>query len=87
MFLKSVNNRLRSGTGKNGRLEHVIETRETSCCRSLRSLHFIWFLTTWITVKKIQVFVQISMLGRVKNRHYSSCFIKNNFISCASRKL
>ena len=46
--------------------------------RSLRSIHFIWFLTTWVTVENSSkcVLVLISMLGRVKNSHYSSCFKK-----------
>ena len=44
--------------------------------RSLRSIHFIWFLTIWVTVENSSncVFVLISMLGRVKKSHYSSCF-------------
>ena len=46
-------------------------TREMSCGRSLRSIHFFWFLTTWVTVENSCkcVFVLISMLGRVKNSH------------------
>ena len=41
-----------------------------------RSIHVIWFLTTWVTVENSSkcVFVLISMLGRVKNSHYSSCY-------------
>ena len=35
LALKSVNNRLRSGTGKHGRLCHVIGTRETLIQRCL----------------------------------------------------
>ena len=62
--------------GKQGRIGHVIGTRETSRGRSL--IHFIWFLTTWITVKNSNkcVFVLISMLGRLKNSHSSSCCIE-----------
>ena len=62
-----------SRSRKQGRLGHVIGTRETSRGRSL--IHFIWFLTTWITVKNSNkcVFVLISMLGRLKNSHSSSC--------------
>ena len=71
--LLSVNNRLtrHSRSGKQVRLGHVIETRELSRGRSLRSIHLIWFLTTWITVDNSSkcVFVLISILGRVKNRH------------------
>ena len=65
LSLKAVNNRLPSGTGKHGRLGHVIGTREKSRDRSLRSLHFIWFLTTRLTVRNSKkcVVVQISMLG------------------------
>ena len=69
----------RSGTrhsrsGKHGRLGHVIETREMSRGLSLRSI-----LTTWVTVEDSSkcVFVLISMLGRVKNSHYSSCYSYN----------
>ena len=63
-----------SRSRKQGRLGHVIGTRETSRGRSL--IHFIWFLTTWITVKNSNkcVFVLISMLGRLKNSH-SSCVV------------
>ena len=75
--LKSVNNRLtrHSRSGKHGRLGHVIGTRGLSRGRSLRSIHFIWFLTTWVTVENSSkcVFVLISMLGRVENNLYSSC--------------
>ena len=44
-----------------------------------RSMHAIWFLTTWVTVENSSkcVFVPISMPGRVKNRRYSSCSLKN----------
>ena len=44
---------------------------------SLRSIHFIWFLTTWVMVGNTSkcVFVLISMLGWVKDSHYSSCFV------------
>ena len=46
-----------------------IGTREMSHGRSLRSIHFISFLTTWVTVGNSSkcVFELISMLGRVKN--------------------
>ena len=75
--LKSVNNRLTrfSRSGKHGRLGHVIGIREMSRGRSLRSIHFICFLTIWVTVENSSkcVFVIFSMLGRVKNSHYSSC--------------
>ena len=66
-----------SRSGKHGRLGHQIGTREMSRGRSLRSIHFIWFLTTWVTVGNSSkcVFVLISMLGRVKNSHYPSCYI------------
>ena len=74
--MKSVNNRLTRHwpSGKQSRLGHVIRTRERSRARSLRSLHFIWILSTGITVKISNkcVFEHISMLGRVKNSHYSS---------------
>ena len=70
-FFSSLTRHSRSR--KQGRLGHVIGTRETSRGRSL--IHFIWFLTTWITVKNSNkcVFVLISMLGRLKNSHSSSC--------------
>ena len=44
---------------------------------SLRSIHFIWFLITWVMVGNTSkcVFVLISMLGWVKDSHYSSCFV------------
>ena len=68
-----------SRSGKHGRLGHLIGTREMSRQRgrSLRSIHFIWFLTTWVTVGNSSkcVFVLISMVGRVNNSHYSSCYI------------
>ena len=71
-FFSSLTRHSRSR--KQGRLGHVIGTRETSRGRSL--IHFIWFLTTWITVKNSNkcVFVLISMLGRLKNSH-SSCVV------------
>ena len=53
-----------------------------------RSIHVIWFLTTWVTVENSSkyVFVLISMLGRVKNRPYSSCLLFDQllryWISC-----
>ena len=75
-FFVSEKSRLtrHSRSRKQGRLGHVIGTRETSRGRSL--IHFIWFLTTWITVKNSNkcVFVLISMLGRLKNSH-SSCVV------------
>ena len=76
--LKSINNKLtrRSRSGKHGRLGHLIGTREMSHSRSLRSIHFICFLT-WVTVGNSSkcVFVLISMLDRVRNSHYSSCLL------------
>ena len=70
--LKSVKNRLTSFTDKYGRLGHESEW-EMSHCRSLRSIHFIWFLTTWLMLENSSkwIFVLISMLSRVKNSHYS----------------
>ena len=66
-----------SRSGKHSRLGHVIGTRGMSRGRSLRSIHFIGFLTTWVTVQNLSkcVFALISMLGRVKNSHYSSCLL------------
>ena len=57
--------------------DHVIGTRWMSRDHSLRRIHFIWFLTTWLTVENSSkcVFVLISILGRVKYSHYSSCFL------------
>ena len=48
-----------------------------------RSVHVIWFLTTWVTVENSSkcVFVPISMLGREKKSHYSSCFTIENFVT------
>ena len=73
VFRLSLNNRLtrHSRSGKHSRLGHVIGTREMSHGRSLRSTHFIWFLTTWVTVGNPSkcVFVLILMLGWVKNSH------------------
>ena len=73
------NNRLthHSRSGKHGRLGHVIGTRGMSRGRSLRSINFIWFSITWVTEENSSkcVFVLISMLGRVKDSHYSSCSV------------
>ena len=82
--LKNVNNRLthQPRFGKHA-TRHVIRTREMSHSRSLRSIHFIWFLTTWITVDLI-IQANVSLcwfpcyctVGWVKNSHYSSdCLI------------
>ena len=74
--VKSVNNKLNRHwpSGKQSRLGHVIRTRERSRTRSLGSWHLIWILSTWSTVKMSSkcVFEHISMLGRVKDSHYSS---------------
>ena len=69
LSLKSINNRLRSGTGKHDRLiGHVVGTRDTSRGRLL--------IKKYGKTEKHSnkcVFVQISMLDQVKNSHYSSC--------------
>ena len=74
IFKQTMSLTRHSCLGKHGRLGNQIGTREMSRGRSLRSIHFIWFLTTWVTVGNSSkcVFVLISMLGRVKNSHYSS---------------
>ena len=79
-----------SRSGKHGRLGHLIGTREVSHGRSLRSIHFIWFLTTWVTVgySSKYVLVLISMLGRVKNSHWFFLFsikVKSAFDSQQTR--
>ena len=76
-YLKSrvevLNNRLthHSRSGKHDRLGlNITGTRGMPRGRSLRSIHFIWFLTTWVTVENSSkcVFVLISMLGKVKKK-------------------
>ena len=41
---------------------------------------YLRFLTTWVTEENSSkcFFVLISMLGRVKNSHYSSCYAREN---------
>ena len=48
----SAKNTDASFTDKHGRLlGHLIGTREMSRGHPLRSIHFIWFLKTWVTVE------------------------------------
>ena len=52
--------------------------------RSLRSIHFIWFLTTWVMVENSSksIFVLISMLRRVKNIAILLLEIKLKAVEC-----
>ena len=58
-----------SRSGKHGRLGHLIRTREMPRGRLLRSIHSIWLVTVGNSSRFFVVL--ISMLGRVKNSHYS----------------
>ena len=40
-----------SRSGNQGRLGHQVGTREMSRGRSLKSIHFIWFLITWVKMR------------------------------------
>ena len=64
---------------RHGRFGHVIGTRKMSLVRLLRSIHFTWFLTTWI-INLAQLSVQRPCKLRLsadvharlsKNSHYS----------------